>query len=329
MQSSSDWFKTSDGVELYVRTWKPPKDAVPHAVLQVHHGMAEHGGRYERFASAAVQEGFIVVAHDVRAHGKTAERATPLGIGCVEWGSMGALRLVEDMKELIKASRTTYSGLPLVVLGHSLGSVISQLATGSGSGSQVDGVVLSGPPARMNSIELGGLNAIISLLAAMQGANAFSSIPDKLTFQKYQGNLLKKAQIKGTTGFEWLSRDEEECKKYVGDPFCGHLMSNDWFKGLVPLFRLLNTQAAVPPASVPVMVIQGESDPCAVNDFGTYSYVEIGRLFSGAPRKIHPKVLLYGNARHELLNETNRDEVTRDTLEFFMMCTRDAPRSKS
>jgi len=328
MQSSSDWFKTSDGVELYVRTWKTPKDAVPHAVLHVHHGMAEHGGRYERFASAAVQEGFIVVAHDVRAHGKTAERATPLGVGCVEWGSMGALRLVEDMKELIQASRTTYSGLPLVVLGHSLGSVISQLATGSGSGSQVDGVVLSGPPARMNSIELGGLNAIISLLAAMQGANAFSSIPDKLTFQKYQGNLLKKAQIKGTTGFEWLSRDEEECKKYEQDPLCGHLMSNGWFKGLVPLFRLLNTQAAVPPASVPVMVIQGESDTCGVNDFGTYSSAEIGRLFGGAPRKNYPKILFYGNARHELLNETNRDEVTRDTLEFFKMCTRGAPRSK-
>jgi alpha-beta hydrolase superfamily lysophospholipase len=328
MQASSDWFKASDGAELYVRTWKPPEGLAPSAVLQLHHGMAEHGERYERFAAEAVREGFIVIAHDVRAHGKTGERATPPGVGCVEWGSMGALRLVEDMKELIKASRSTYAGLPLVVLGHSLGSVVSQLATGNGSGVLVDGVVLSGPPSRMKSIELVGLNAIIAILTSMQGANAFSSIPDKLTFQKFQANLLKKAQIKGTTGFEWLSRDAEECKKYQEDPFCGHLMSNGWFKGLVPLMRVLNTQAAVPPASVPVMVIQGESDSCGINDFGTYSYTEIKSLFSSEPRRIPPKVVLYGNARHELLNETNRDEVTRDALEFLKLCTRVAPRSK-
>jgi alpha-beta hydrolase superfamily lysophospholipase len=65
--------------------------------------MAEHAGRYERFAEAAVQEGFIVVAHDARAHGKTAERATLPGPGCADLGSAGALRLVEDLKELIKA----------------------------------------------------------------------------------------------------------------------------------------------------------------------------------------------------------------------------------
>jgi len=216
----------------------------------------------------------------------------------------------------------------LVVLGHSLGSVVAQLATGNGSGIQVDGVLLSGPPARMKSIELVGLGAILSILTSIQGANAFSSIPDKLTFQKFQANLLKKAQITGITGFEWLSRDAEECKKYNDDPFCGHLMSNGWFMGLVPLFRQLNTQAAVPPANVPVMVIQGESDACGVNDFGTYSYADIRSLFSSEPRKTPPKIVLYGNARHELFNETNRDEVTHDALEFFKLCTRGAPRSR-
>lgn len=328
MQASSDWFKTSDGTELYVRTWRPAEGVAPLAVIQIHHGMAEHAGRYERFAEAAVQEGFVVIAHDIRAHGKTAERATPPGAGHIEWGSTGAKIYVEDMKELIKASRAAYRNLPLVVLGHSLGSVVSQLATGNGSGVLVDGVLLSGPPSRMKSIEISGLGTVISILTSVQGADARSSIPDKLTFQKFNANIVKRARIKAPNGRDWLSRDEEECKKYADDPLCGFLMSNGWFKGLVPLFRELNTQAAVPPASVPVMIIQGESDMCGINDFGTYSYQDIKTLFSSEPRRSPPKIVLYGNARHELLNETNRDEVTRDTLEFCKSCARAVPRSR-
>lgn len=328
MRESNTWFKASDGAELFVRTWQPSEGVAVKGVIQIHHGMAEHGGRYERYAQAAVQEGFVVVCHDMRAHGKTAERANPPGLGSTDVGPSGLLCLVEDMKELIRSSRHSHSNLPVLVLGHSLGSIISQLATGSDSGVPVEGVILSGPPSRMSGIELGGLGGVMSLLSTAQGTHAFSSIPDKLTFQKFQAKLLKRAGIPGVTGFEWLSRDVAECKKYQDDPHCGHLMSNGWFKGLVPVIGALNTTAAVPPANVPVMVIQGESDTCGINDFGTYACMQINALFLSEPRKLPPKVLLYGGARHELLNETNRDEVTRDTLQFFQSCVQGAQRSK-
>lgn len=327
MRHSGTWFKTSDGAELFVRMWQPAEGVAPVAVLHIHHGMAEHGGRYERFALEAVQEGFVVIAHDVRAHGKTAEKAAPPGLGCLNIGTSDPLRLATDLKELIKDSRKAFPGVPLLVLGHSLGSVISQLATGKGDGVSVEGLILSGPPARMKAIELKALGGVVSLLSAMQGADAFSSITEKLTTEKFQSNLLKRAGIKGTTGCEWLSRDVDECKKYAEDPHCGHPMSNGFFKALVPMFTALNTPAAVAPASVPVMVITGESDACGIHDFGTYAFAQINALYSAQPGRSAPKVVLYGGARHELLNETNREEVTRDALGFLKACAR-GPQSK-
>merc|ERR1712048_799070 len=190
-----------------------------------------------------------------------------------------------------------------------------------------NGLVLCGPPSRTQGVELFGLNALISTLSSLQGSQAFSSIPDKLTFQKYQKNLILRAKCVEKTGYEWLSRDEQEVQKYVNDPFCGHPMSNGWFKGLVPLIRSLNTPAAVPPPSVPVLLIQGESDTCGINDRGTYSCMDIQSLYSSTGRS-PPKVVLYPDARHELLHETCHLEVTNDILEFLGACLRKSPRSR-
>merc|ERR1712232_612386 len=130
-------------------------------------------------------------------------------------------------------------------------------------GAKVDALVLCGPPARMASVELIGLKGIIAALSAVQGEHAKSSVPDKLTFKKFQANLIKRAGIKEVTGFEWLSRDAEECQKYKDDPLCGEWMSNGWFKAMVHVFSQLNTVEAVPTSSdLPVLVIQGESDTC-------------------------------------------------------------------
>lgn len=331
MRLSESWFKTRDGAELFVRTWQPPEGVHAKAVVQIHHGLAEHGGRYERLAEELCGSGFVTVCHDARAHGKTAEKASPPGLGSFNYdvNACGELPLVDDMKELIAASQKTYAGLPLIVFGHSMGSIVAQLVTGTDVGAKCEGLVISGPPARMPGVAIFGLSKIVSLLVATQGVHGISSIPHKLTFEKFQKALIARAGVKEVTGFEWLSRDEDEVKKYVDDPLCGQQSSNGFYKALVPMVRALNSPGAAPRPGVPVLVIAGESDTCSFDDFGTPSHSHIQALFRTASRRAPPKVILYPNARHEVLNETNRDEVTRDVLQFCETCiTAGPPRSR-
>lgn len=287
----------ADGTQVHYREWLPASS--PRAVVQIVHGAAEHGGRYDRFARALLGEGLAVYATDHRGHGRTRVRSGQLGdAGPDAWNNF-----VEDELALSRRIRAAHRDARLVLFGHSMGSFIAQdYVTRS---SQLDGLILSGtaygppPPAEL----MAGLDAAAK--TSPLGPSEFWAGLFK-DFNKPFG---------GQTGFEWLSRDPDEVRKYRQDPLAGFAFSNelvrDFFHGMASL-RDPAREARIP-KGLPVLVIQGALDPVGANLEATRALLDRYRAL-GMTRVSHR---FYEGARHELLNETNRDEVQRDVLAWL------------
>jgi len=122
MRTSDFSFRASDGKGLFVYRFLPDEGVKPKAVVHVSHGMAEHAARYARLAETLTGAGYAVYANDHRGHGKTAA-AGELGF-LAERG--GFARAVQDLVELVAYEKGQHAGLPVVLLGHSMGSSLGQ-----------------------------------------------------------------------------------------------------------------------------------------------------------------------------------------------------------
>jgi alpha-beta hydrolase superfamily lysophospholipase len=298
--ADSQWrsFRAADGSEIHYRYWA--EGASPRAAVQIVHGAAEHSGRYDRFAKALVGQGYAVYATDHRGHGRTRVRSGQLGdAGPDAWNGF-----VEDELQLSGIIHEAHPNAKLVLFAHSLGALIAQDCI-TRRPELIHALILSGtaygaPPPKEALVALDGVAKAAPLDASEFWANRFAD------FNK---------PFAGQTGFEWLSRDAIEVKRYVEDPQAGFAFSNelvrDIFQGLVAL-RDPAREARIP-KSLPVLVIQGSLDPVGGNLQGTKALLDRYKAL-GLTRVSHK---FYDGARHELLNETNRDEVTRDVLEWL------------
>jgi len=298
--ATSQWrsFRAADGSEIHYRYWVGPE--TPRAAVQIVHGAAEHSGRYDRFAKALVSQGYAVYATDHRGHGRTRVRSENLGDSAPDaWNNF-----VNDEQQLTQEIRFDHAGVKLVMFGHSLGSFIAQDYI-TRYGDSIDALVLSGtgygPPPPKELMD--GLNAAVK--QAPLGPSAFWAS----LFTNFNKPFSEKP------GFEWLSRDAAEVEKYVKDPQAGFAFSNelvrDIFQGFVE-FRDPAREARIP-KNLPILVIQGALDPVGGNLKGTQALLDRYQAL-GVKRVNHR---FYEGARHEVLNETNRDDVTRDVLDWL------------
>ncbi len=292
-----------DGVKLAVYEWPLPSD--PKALLQIAHGLAEHAGRYDRLAQALTQAGYGVFGSDHRGHGQTPERAIDKAFLAERDGFR---RVVDDLATVQRHVAKKASGVPLVLLGHSFGSYLAQdfLFTHGGS---LAGAVLSGTNAGVANLVRVGL-AIAHLERRRVGPRATSKLLQLLSFGDFN------RRFKPTrTDFDWLSRDAREVDKYLADPDCGFDFSvQGWIDLMGGLIRIDDPkQRARVPKSLPVYILAGAEDP-------------VGRAGKGpkALAKAYRKaglsdvtLTLYPNARHEMFNEINREEVTRDLITWL------------
>ncbi|MCO7221176.1 alpha/beta fold hydrolase [Klenkia sp. PcliD-1-E] len=270
----------ADGLAIATYTW----DAVPGApvgVVQVVHGLAEHGPRYDRFATALVAAGFVVSAADNRGHGASVSEEVPLG----SFGAAGVDGFVADIGAHARALAEQHPGLPLFAFAHSLGSMGMQLAL-LDEPVRYAGVVLSG------STTLDGLGEVLAGLPADQpGLAAFN------------------AGFEPRTGFEWLSRDPAEVDAYMADPLCGFPTEDAIIGGVLERAG----RAADPSVrdDLPLLLVSGDHDP--VGGRGGVNVTALGDRYRAAGLT-DVTVSLYPGARHELVNETNRDAVTADVV---------------
>ncbi|MEV0524015.1 alpha/beta hydrolase [Streptomyces sp. NPDC050439] len=333
----------ADGVPVATYTWLPAGGR-PRAFVQIAHGAGEHALRYDRFARHLMEHGYGVIASDHRGHGATAQATGGYGVtGSSSEGPSGGpsdegadapsdegadgaadarrsdasgepassydswRAIVDDLKAIGDQVRTLHPGTPLFLLGHSMGSHLARdYAQEYPDG--LAGVILSGT---FRSLPGVGIDESITRLEreiAEGGREVLSSYLPEL-FAAFNDAYPHR------TGFEWLSRDEAEVDAYVADERCGFPFSAGLCLDWVRAVRKMNDprNLARVPADLPVHIAVGTEDPCnqgmtlvheLVED---YRYVGLDDLTWRG----------YEGARHEILNETNREEVQEDLLSWM------------
>ncbi|HKM43732.1 MAG TPA: alpha/beta hydrolase [Limnochordia bacterium] len=302
MQSKTIFLNMDDGASIFVRTWDQVKD--PQGVLQLAHGMAEHTARYDSFARFCNECGFIVVAGDHRGHGKTGEKSGVLGYFS---DNDGFDRIVQDLSAINGWISKKYPDLPRVLMGHSLGSFLTRRYMQT-YGSTIDGAILMGSGGNPGfAVKLGKLVASLQMKA---DPTKPSKVLDAMAFGAYNRNI-KDARTK----FDWLTRDPAEVQKYIEDPYCGFVCSAGFFFDLFTGLEQIHKPALIEliPKELPILVVSGDADPVGGHGRGVAEFV--GQLRKHGLAKLEMK--LYPGARHELLNETNRDEVMKDILHWL------------
>jgi alpha-beta hydrolase superfamily lysophospholipase len=303
MQSTTFTFKSPDGPEVFVYKWAPEAGVKPKAAVQIAHGAAEHALRYERFGRFLAEAGYVVYANDHRGHWKTAKVLEKAGIaGPDAWN--GILR---DMHQLNQIIRKENPGLPVFFFGHSMGSLIAQQYIQNWGG-ELKGAILSGTFG-----SLGGDPAAIVAMSEQAAQAQGDDAPSPVFIGMFANFNQAFEPVK--TGFEWLSRDEAEVQKYVDDPWCGFPFSNrlvtDMFQGAAGIWAPENEKRI--PKDLPLLVASGELDPAGGNTASVVQLVERYRSFGMSDITVK----FYPQARHEILNETNRDEVQLDILNWM------------
>jgi len=290
-------FAAADGTKIFCRRWADVSGQCKGAV-QIAHGAAEHSGRYERFARFLNDNGYAVYANDHRGHGRTRVRSGELGdAGPDAWN-----RIVGDARELTDRVRGENPRRPITLFGHSMGSFLAQDYMAR-YGKSVDAVLLCAthgvfdPPAQV-------------IAAFDQAARADPLSPSRAFSDRWA--TFNQQFTPGKPGFDWLSRDPAEVQEYINDPLCGFAFSNelarDFIVGLRDLF--LPERESRIPRDMPVFIIAGDNDPVGANTTTILPLLQRYRDY-GLTRLDYK---FYPGARHELLNESNRDAVQRDIL---------------
>ncbi|HEX3045345.1 MAG TPA: alpha/beta hydrolase [Bacillota bacterium] len=304
MQSATFTFKDPEEYEIFVYKWSPDPGQKPKAVVQIAHGMAEEASRYKGLAQALTGAGYLVYADDHRGHGRTAGTLDKVGY----MGKDGFNGAVEDLRQLNQIIRAEYPGLPVFLLGHSMGSFLTQQYIYK-YGSDLSGAILSGTSGPQGPIlSLGRFLA--RLVIIFKGAQTPSPFLDQLTFGSYNQRFKP-----NRTRFDWLSRDEAEVDAYLANPFCGTIFSAGYFYDLcggLQQIHWIQNQRKIP-TNLPIYAFSGTMDP--VGRFtrtvrrllDTYQQLNI--------RDVTYK--FYPEGRHEMLNEINRDEVIRDLIAWL------------
>ena len=298
-------FQAMDGIRIHGYRVSPEASVEIKGIVQIAHGMAETAERYERFANTLAEHGYKVYIHNHRGHGKTAGSVEELGHLAERDGFRW---LVYDMHQLSVIIRKHHPSLPLFLFGHSMGSFAAQKYSMQ-YGKELKGLILSGSNGNQGFVLNAGI-AIASLEAKKKGRRAKSERMNSLMF----GNF-NKLFSPNRTEFDWLSRDEAEVDKYVADPFCGAVFTcgfyYDFLKGLKDIEKRKNRKKM--PSELPLLLVAGDRDPVGKCGKGV---TNLSKIYKRAGVK-DITLKLYIEARHELLNESNREEVTEEILTWL------------
>jgi alpha-beta hydrolase superfamily lysophospholipase len=267
------------------------------------HGMAEHSERYARLAQTLVDQGYGVYALDLRGHGRTAQH----GVQGHFADQDGWQKVVNDLHSLQQHIRQQHPQSPIFLLGHSMGSYIGQAYLLQHS-ADLQGAILSGSNYQPVALyKVAGLIARFERLR--QGPIGRSALLEFLSFGSFN-----KAFKPTRTDFDWLSRDPAEVDRYINDPLCGFRCTNqlwiDLLGGLQDITKPENLARIV--KTLPMLVVGGACDP--VSDGKRLNDLAFALRQSGNPSVA---LKIYPDARHELLNETNRDAVTADLVQWL------------
>ncbi|NRP19774.1 Phospholipase YtpA [Ensifer adhaerens] len=269
-------------------------------IVLVSHGLAEHSGRYARFAEVMAAHGFHVYAHDHRGHGATRAPDAPLAMFS---NRNGLDKVFADIKAMRALATAAHPGLPVILFGHSMGGLIA-LNAAETDPDLYDALAVWNSNFRPGIAGRGG-QLILKIEKALKGSDVPSPLLSKLTFGAW-GQAIKDRK----TDSDWLSRDEAEVAKYIADPLCGFDATVSLW---LDLMRLAFAGARADrlarlPANLPVHLVGGSADPSTENG-GAIRW--LGERMQ-ARGMTNVSVTIHEGMRHETLNEIGREKATAD-----------------
>ncbi|MBE5940017.1 MAG: alpha/beta hydrolase [Lachnospiraceae bacterium] len=299
-------FKSSDKAHmLMVTVWAPDNKQDIKAVVQIAHGMKEYMERYSEFAQYLTDNGIAVVGNDHLGHGRSTENKTELGF--FSSGDSSDI-LVKDMYRLTKRINKAFPGVPKFLIGHSMGSFLTRRYL-TIYGNELDGVIIMGTGSQSQLTLKAGLG-IIKLLSFIYGDKHRSNFVNKIVFGGYNKKISEK-----DTG-NWLTKDQSVVDTYNGDPYCNFVFTLNGFKWLFENMEYVQKpdNYMKTPKDIPMLIISGKDDPVGNYGKGVKKVYDIYKKCG-----VHDvSMKLYENDRHELINETDKEVVYADILDWIV-----------
>ncbi len=287
-----------DGYELAVRAYEA---AEPKAVVKCIHGMEEYQDRYQPFAEYLQAAGYTVVTADLRGHGRNAPMLSHIA------DRDGHLRLLEDEDTILEEIGKRWPGVPVILFGHSMGTIIARVVLQKRS-KDFRKAVLSGYP---NPNSAAGAGILLSgLLSSVKGPKGYSGLVDGMVLGPFS-----KAVPNAKTPQDWLSVNPENVERYREDPLCGARFTLGSYSALFNLIKLMGDAGKYENVQkeLPILLISGKEDPCTGGEKGRADSEAVLRKAGFSKLDI---VTLDG-MRHEILNETEREGVFQEIVDFL------------
>lgn len=286
--------------DLRCRFWIPEE---PRLCMLIVHGMAEHIERYDEMGRFLAENGILAAGFDLPSHGRSRKEDMPLGYFGQEDGWGCILKDIAALRDLLRAE---YPQTAIVLYGHSMGSFLVQDAMAR-MGDTFEGFVLSGTSGPNPAAAFGKLLCKWEILRG-RGEKPSKNLND-LCFGKY-ASTVKNYE----TPFDWLSRDKQRVAQYIEDPLCGFPFTPwGYYEMMKALGTICSEKWAQKVPQRPVFLLSGDCDPVGQMGKG------VKKVCENLKKTGHTNVAmkLYPGGRHEMHNETNRNEVLNDLLLYL------------
>ena len=292
-------FPSADGKTQSAGFFYTPTDMRPKAVIQISHGMCEYIPRYEHMIDVLCAAGYAVCGNDHLGHGDT----SPESLGFIAERD-GYELLLQDLKTMNKLAHEKYPGLPYILLGHSMGSFLARWFVEKNPQAQ-NALVLSGTGGPGMLMKVG--KQLAKFLSAVRGPHHISKFLVKASMGSYCKGIENP-----TSGSAWLSRDPAVWADYDADSKCNFSFTVSAYRDLLTAHTHVNTAAWAQNVrkDLPIYIYSGDFDP--VGDYGKGVRAVYELLREAGVRDLTLK--LYPGGRHEMHNETNKEEVFSDLI---------------
>jgi len=297
-------FLASNGEgDILAHVWQPKE---PLAIIQIAHGMSEHGARYDEFARFLNHHGFCVVANDHAGHGQSAQGH----LGAFASAAGGFDHAVQDVDQLFTLAEERIDKLPRLLFGHSMGSVLAALYAERYPG--LAALIMSGTPFAIQFSHL--FQFLAGCISRTRGHLASSPLLERLTGSAAHLSLEEAERVR-----VWLSRDSEKVREFSTDPLCGFDYTAGGYHTMLSAYHSINSKRwgqRMP--DIPILMVAGTDDTASGLGKGPSRYaaqlIDTGHT--------HVDLVLFAKCRHELVNELNREEVFTFLCNWFLDNTR-------
>ncbi|MBS6194738.1 MAG: alpha/beta fold hydrolase [Clostridiales bacterium] len=290
-----------DGLELDLLELIP--EGEPKGIFQIHHGMSEYKERYLPFMEYLAEKGYIAVIHDCRGHGKSVK--SPEDLGYMYGG--GAKALVEDAHQITLELKEKWKGLPVILFGHSMGSMVVRVYTKKYD-RDLDMLVVCGSPSKNPALKMG--QRIVRIQKKWKGDRHPGKLLEKASFGAFARKFAKEP---GNSS--WCCSDPEVVAQYDRSPLCGFTFSVDGYEALFELMEECYSREGweCNHPDLPILFIGGSDDPCIG---GPRKYARAVQHMRHVGYK-KTKGKLYPGMRHEILNEKGKLRVFKDVRKWM------------